>query len=92
MFPTPHLIVVTPWAHFVLHLIPFERGHWRIAGEAGERSGGAAGEAERHTNKKKKKIAPQGEIASTAAGLWRRCILTIHFPQWPSTRLREEPL
>lgn len=68
MFPTPHLIVVTPWAHFVLHLIPFERGHWRIAGEAGERSGGAAGDAERHTNKQKK-IVPQGEIASTAAGL-----------------------
>lgn len=31
---TPHpAIVVTSWHHFVLHLIPFERGHWRIAGE-----------------------------------------------------------
>lgn len=50
LFTHPHLIVVTPWAHFVLHLIPFERGHWRIAGEAGESSGEAAGEAERHTN------------------------------------------
>lgn len=42
LFTHPHLIVVTPWAHFVLHLIPFERGHWRIAGEAGERSGGSS--------------------------------------------------
>lgn len=62
--PPPQLIVVTPWAHFVLHLIPFERGHWRIAGE---NRGEAAGQAQRHTNKQKP--APRGEIASTAAGL-----------------------
>lgn len=52
----------------------------------GEEPEKVGGETERNTNKK---IAPQGEIASTALALRYRCIQTIHFPQWPSMQAEE---